>query len=253
MTQAQLKNLLEEKYQEYAHPDFFLETDPIQIPHQFKKKEDIEIAGFLTATLAWGTRSQIIKKSLLLMEWLDNSPYAFISQASPKEFEHLKQFIYRTFNGEDCYAFVLGVQNILSQYGSLEPAFNIHTESMAHRLAAFKTAFFSIPHLSRTEKHVANPLKGSSAKRLCMYLRWMVRKDTNSVDFGIWDSISMSDLHLPLDVHSGKVARELGVLKRKQDDWKAVVEVTTALQKFDPKDPCKYDYALFGISAFDKF
>ncbi|MCD6065376.1 MAG: hypothetical protein K0S33_202 [Bacteroidetes bacterium] len=251
-----IKEFLDEKVLLYNNRNF-IETDPIQIPHLFSKKEDIEIAGFLTATIAWGQRKSIIANSRKLVELMDMDPHSFVLHASKKELLPFKNFVHRTFNGEDCVFFLQSLQHLYKKHGSLEKAFTsglTKKEADSYTtIGRFREEFFSISHPGRTQKHVSNPLSGSSAKRLCMYQRWMVRKDKNGVDFGIWDSMSPAGLYLPLDVHTGNISRKLQLLERKQNDWKAVAEVTEVLRNLDPKDPVKYDFALFGLGAFEKF
>jgi uncharacterized protein (TIGR02757 family) len=250
-----IKGFLEEKYLLYNNKSF-IPTDPIQIPHLFSKKEDIEVAGFFAATIAWGQRKSIIANSKKLMEWMDNSPHEFILGHNTKDLEPFKRFVHRTYNGTDCVFFIRSLQNIYKKHGGLEDAFAKgikKNENIKQAITRFRDLFLKTKHEKRSEKHVSNPDSGSSAKRLCMYLRWMVRKDKCGVDFGIWNKISPSQLCLPLDVHTGNVSRRLGLLKRKQDDWKAVEEITSVLKQFDPKDPVKYDFALFGLGAFEGF
>ena len=249
-----LKEFLDEKVEKYNHPAF-IATDPIQVPGQFNQKEDIEIAAFLTATISWGNRPAIIKNALRLLALMENRPYEFITEGSSLEFERLGSFVHRTFNGQDCVYFARSLKNICQNYGGLQSVFETGFKnggSIKSALHYFHSVFFEIPG-ERTRKHVANVEKGASGKRLNMFLRWMIRNDKNGVDFGLWNGIPVSLLMLPLDVHTGNVARKLGLLKRKQDNWKAVEEVTAELRKFDPEDPVKYDFALFGLGAFEKF
>ncbi|MBA2611444.1 MAG: TIGR02757 family protein [Bacteroidetes bacterium] len=247
-----IKDLLDERYLKYNHRSF-IENDPISIPHQFTKKEDIEIAAFLAATIAWGNRKSIITNANKLMTWMDNSPHAFILDHSKKELKRFEKFVHRTFNGKDCIFFLQSLQNIYKQHKGLEGAFkneiNTADKNLMHNIVSFRNVFLDTNHLSRSEKHISDPAKKSSAKRLCMFLRWMVRDDKKGVDFGIWKSISPKDLCLPLDVHTGNVSRTLGLLKRTQNDWQAVEEITSVLKSFDPKDPVKYDFSLFGIGV----
>jgi uncharacterized protein (TIGR02757 family) len=254
MTQSELKEFLEAKVIQYNTLDF-IDSDPVQIPHLYQKKEDIEIAGFLAATIAWGKREMIIKNSHKMMNFLGNSPYDFIMQHSEEQLESIENFVHRTFNIDDFKYFIKALKHIYTQRGGLEAVFFKHKSenSLQPAIHEFKKIFFEIPHLPRTTKHVSDPLKGSAAKRINMYLRWMVRKDTNGVDFGIWKSISPSLLSCPLDVHSGNVARKLGLLKRKQNDGKALHELDVALRKMDALDPVKYDFALFGLGVFEGF
>ncbi len=255
LRREELKGFLEEKYDLYNRPNF-IGTDPISIPHRFTKKEDIEIAGFLAATIAWGQRTTIINNSTKLMKLMGNSPHDFILSASKKDLVRFESFVHRTFNGIDAVYFMRALQNIYKKHGGLQQAFTSKqpANSCLHAIAHFRELFFSPDAPSRTGKHVSDPTKNSSAKRLCMYLRWMVRNDKRGVDFGLWkDSFNAADLMCPLDVHSGNVARKLGLLKRTQNDWTAVEELTANLRKFDPLDPVKYDFALFGLGAFEKF
>lgn len=246
-----IKDILDTYQQKYNNPDFIY-SDPISIPHQFTKKEDIEISGFLSATLAWGNRKAIIKSARQLISWMDNSPHDFIKNANDKELEPFYNFKYRTFNGTDCVHFLKSLQNIYKNQGGLESAFTKgynSNRSIKDAIYSFRELFFTPVHEKRTEKHVANPYKNSAAKRLNMFLRWMVRHDKNGVDFGIWETIKPSHLMIPLDIHTGTIAREFGILKRKQDDWKAVEELMQILREFDSDDPVKYDYALFGLGV----
>lgn len=251
---AELKAFLDEKTEKYNRPAF-IESDPVQVPRQFSRKENIEIAAFFTATISWGNRPAIIKNALRLMEWMDNSPYNFIMNSPVSGFNVLNPFVHRTFNGGDCIYFARSLKNIYSNHGGLQQVFETGFQqegSVKSALEYFHSVFFEFPG-ERTRKHVANLQRGASAKRLNMFLRWMVRNDHRGVDFGLWEGIPQSALMLPLDVHTGNVARKLGLLNRKQNDWKAVEKVTATLRKFDPADPVKYDFALFGLGIFEKF
>lgn len=251
---AELKEFLDEKYLKYNHPKF-IETDPIQVPAQFERKENIEIAGFLTTTISWGNRQAIIQNATRLMALMGNEPHHFVLHSTQADLKPLKQFVHRTFNGSDCLHFIRSLKNIYARYGGLQQVFEAGFQkenSVKSALAHFHNLFFETPG-ERTRKHVSNVEKGASAKRLNMFLRWMVRNDEKGVDFGIWRGIPASALMLPLDVHTGNTARKLGLLKRKSNDWKAVEEVTQNLRKFDPDDPVKYDFALFGLGVFEKF
>lgn len=254
VSKQDLKDFLDSKVEQYNHPRF-IESDPIQIPHLYSKKQDIEIAGFLTATIAWGNRKSIINNANKMMQLLEHSPYAFITQHQESDLEALLPFVHRTFNGEDFIQFVQSLQHIYKNHDGLEAVFAKHaeTDSIQKAIHQFKHNFFEIAHLPRTQKHVSDPLKNSAAKRINMFLRWMVRQDANGVDFGIWKSLSPAQLSCPLDVHSGNVARKLGLLKRKQNDAKALLELDTALRKMDKSDPVKYDFALFGLGVFEGF
>ena len=254
LTNQQLFDLLEEKAAFYNNPDF-IEKDPISIPHLFTKKEDIEIAGFLAAALAWGQRVTIINKSKELMSRMDNSPYDFILNASENEILSLSTFVHRTFQGEDCMYFFHAIQQIYLRHGGLEATFSAGyqvNQSIKESITGFREVFFSFDHLHRTRKHVPDPQTGSAAKRVNMFLRWMVRDDNKGVDFGIWKNIKASSLLCPLDLHSGNVARKSGLLERRHNDWQAVEELTANLRLFDPVDPVKYDFALFGTGVNKK-
>tara|TARA_R110001583_G_scaffold67308_3_gene192571 strand:+ start:27776 stop:28540 length:765 start_codon:yes stop_codon:yes gene_type:complete len=254
LTKTELKEFLDEKVTQYNNPKF-IENDPIQIPHLFSLKEDIEISGFLTATIAWGNRKSIIKNAMKMMELMGNSPYDFVMSHKTSHLENFDGFVHRTFNSADFKHFIKSLKHIYTNYNGLENVFSLNTTSNTtqHAIHNFKTLFFEIPHLQRTEKHISDPLKGSAAKRLNMYLRWMVRNDNTGVDFGIWNSLSPAQLSCPLDVHSGNVARKLGLLTRKQNDAKALAELDKNLRKMDKNDPVKYDFALFGLEVFEKF
>ena len=254
MTFNELKEFLDAKVEVYNNRNF-IASDPIQIPHQFTIKEDIEIAAFLTATIAWGNRKMIIRNASRMMDLLGNSPYDFIMNHKKQQLDTLENFVHRTFNGIDFAYFIKALQHIYKNHNGLETVFSTHakTDSLQDAIHQFKTVFFELPHPVRTQKHVSDPLKGSAAKRINMFLRWMVRKDAVGVDFGIWKSISPSVLSCPLDVHSGNTARKLGILTRKQNDAKALKELDVNLRKLDANDPVKYDFALFGLGVFEKF
>ncbi len=253
---AELQDFLEEKFFLYNNSKF-IETDPVSIPHLFSKKEDIEIAGFLSATIAWGQRKTILRNARQLMRWMDDDPHQFISNFTEDDLDPFRKFVHRTFHADDCIFFLKSLQNIYKNHTSLSTIFatnNLNDNAdILHSILNARKVFFELQHLKRNEKHFSDPSTGSAAKRLNMFLRWMVRKDKSSVDFGIWKEISPSYLLCPLDVHSGRVARKLGLLKRKQNDWKATVELTNNLKKFDSNDPVKYDFALFGLGVFEKF
>ncbi len=262
LSDSEIFEFLQSKYHEFNQVSF-VENDPISIPHQFSRKEDIEIAAFLTATIAWGQRKTIISNGKRLMLLMDNSPHQFIMDAN---FDHendddddddLKKFVHRTFNGVDCIYFLKSLQNIYRNHSGLQGVFESgikeYKGNMQLVISGFKKTFFELPHPARTLKHVSDPVTNSAAKRINMFLRWMVRKDKSNVDFGIWNSENMKHLRMPLDVHTGNVSRKLGLLSRKQNDWKAVEELTNNLKKFDANDPVKYDFALFGLGVMEKF
>jgi uncharacterized protein (TIGR02757 family) len=250
----QIKRLLDEKAAFY-NSVHFIATDPIAIPHLFSKKEDIEIAGFLAATIAWGQRPTIISNAKKLVGWMDFSPYDFIINFAENDLKPFRTFVHRTFNGEDCEYFLWALKSIYQNWADMEGAFtggfSTDEKNTKPAIINFRDRFFSWHFPARTQKHVADPARNASAKRLNMFLRWMVRKDNNGVDFGIWKSIRPSQLVCPLDTHSGRVARKLGLLHRKANDWQAAVELTDQLALFDPDDPVKYDYALFGAGIFE--
>ena len=250
-----IQSFLDQKYLSFNHPAF-IETDPIQVPALFTTKENIEIAGFLAATIAWGQRPTIIRNALKLIAHMNNDPIGFLLNTPEDEWAVFQDFKHRTFNGSDCIYFMKSLKNIYQNHGGLELVFtdgfrngNTIFSAMIH----FRKVFFELEHERRTEKHVSNVESGAAAKRLNMFLRWMVRSDQAGVDFGLWKQIPTSALMLPLDVHTGNVARKLGLLIRTQNDWRAVEEITAKLRKFDPEDPIKYDFALFGLGVFEKF
>lgn len=254
MNQTELKSFLDEKVELYNRPDF-IESDPIQIPHLFTQKEDIEIAGFLAATIAWGNRKMIINNAKKMMDLMGNAPYDFVMSHNEDDLERFSTFVHRTFNSEDFVGFIKSLQHIYQNHNGLEAVFakNQEANSMQKSISEFKKIFFEINHLPRTEKHISDPMNGSAAKRINMYLRWMARRDNKCVDLGIWKSISPAALSCPLDVHSGNVARKLELLMRKQNDAKALLELDTNLRLLDPNDPVKYDFALFGLGVFEGF
>ena len=252
----ELKSLLDAKYKLYNQKSF-IESDPISIPHRFSKKQDIEISGFWTAILSWGQRVTIINKANQLMELMSESPHDFILNHTEKDRAAFLDFKHRTFNSIDTLYFLEWLQQYYRKNKSLESAFMIGQDlkafNMQEALANFHKEFFSLPdYPARTKKHISNPGKNSSAKRINMFLRWMVRKDKKGVDFGIWNQIPLFALHIPLDVHVHRIALQLKLTSRKQSDWKTVVEITNNLKKLDPKDPGKYDYALFGLGVLGK-
>ncbi|MEE4197512.1 MAG: TIGR02757 family protein [Bacteroidales bacterium] len=255
MDEHTLKDFLDEKYEHYNQPQF-IDTDPVQIPHLFAEDQDREIAGFLAATIAWGQRTTILKNMVRLLNLMDNAPYDFILNHQPPDLDRFRHFKHRTFNGEDCTFFIRSIRNICINHGGLGVLFQdlyLRHQNIFDVLVDFRKVFFELSFPERTKKHVANVLRGASAKRLNMYLRWFVRKDHRGVDFGLWNRIPARSLFIPLDVHTGNVARKLGLLQRKQNDWKAVDELTGRLRTFDPEDPVKYDFALFGLGVYENF
>ena len=261
--QEGLKEFLDKKVEEYNQP-WFIETDPISIPHLFIKKQDIEIAAFFAAIFAWGGRTTIIQKSRSLMELMDMSPHAFITTHQEEDLRRLLDFKHRTFNTTDLLYFVSFLKHHYNCYDSLEDAFTGREQSAASPasdegkmtllLNRFYQNFFSLEDAPRrTQKHIASPQKNSTCKRLNMFMRWMVRKDVHGVDFGIWDKILPSDLICPVDLHVARVARRFNLLTRKQLDWQAALELTAFLRTLDAEDPVKYDFALFGLGVMEKF
>ena len=254
MTAKELKEFLDEKVYQYNTLEF-IDTDPVQIPHLFHLKEDQEIAGFLASTIAWGNRKMIINNAHKMMNLMGNSPFDFVMNHSNHDLDKFDGFVHRTFNAEDFKYFVISLKNIYQNHDGLEGVFTKYQseDSMQEAISKLKTIFFEIDPLERTKKHVSDPLNNSAAKRINMFLRWMVRNDANGVDLGLWKSISTSKLSCPLDVHSGNVARKLGLLKRKQNDAKALKELDIQLRILDANDPVKYDFALFGLGVFEGF
>lgn len=255
MNREELYEFLEEKYIHFNAPKF-VESDPISIPHQFSTKEDIEIAAFLASVIAWGQRPAIIKSANIMMDLMDRAPHDFILNHTESDLSRIDNFVYRTFNSIDLKYFLTALQNIYLNHNGLEQLFTDGLNkrgSMKGAIAEARATFFELPHQSRTTKHFANTDKNSAAKRMNMYLRWMVRNDKLGVDFGLWSKIPTSKLMMPIDVHSGNVGRKLGLLTRKQSDWRAVEELTASLREFDSNDPVKYDFSLFGLGVFEKF
>lgn len=244
-----LKDFLDEKVLQYNQPAF-IENDPISIPHLFTKKQDIEIAGLFAATLAWGQRKTIIRKCRELMALMDNDPHNFILNHSDEDLKSMLEFKHRTFQATDTLYFIEFLRSFYQKHDSLEYAFGVSPEeqTVENGLIGFHNIFFGLPDFpNRTKKHVATPARKSTCKRLLMYLRWMVRQDTKGVDFGIWKTIKPAQLVCPCDLHVDRVGRELKLIKRLQTDWQTALELTEQLRKFDPKDPVKYDFALFGL------
>ena len=254
---SQIKDFLDEKVIQYNQPGF-ITLDPISIPHRFSKKQDIEISGFFAAILAWGQRKTIINKCLELFSLMDNAPHDFLLHHQEEDLKSLLNFKHRTFNEVDTLYFIHFLSWYYRQFDSLEDAFLIGQtgmrDSMESILTRFHEYFFSLPDApSRTKKHIATPARKAACKRINMYLRWMVRDDAKGVDFGLWKKIHPSQLICPCDLHVDRVARKLGLITRKQTDWQAALELTDRLREFDPEDPVKYDFALFGLGVEEKF
>ncbi len=253
METSQLRQFLDEKYRKYNQA-WFIESDPIQIPHSFDKKEDIEISAFLSATIAWGNRKMIIRNAKEMMRPMDFAPYDFVQNHQEADLAVFDDFKHRTFNAVDLRFFIQSLNNCYANHGGLEQIFTRgyrKNQYIKEALSEFRSTFFVIPFPERTTKHISNVNKNSAAKRLNMFLMWMVRQDKQGLHFGLWKDILPKDLMLPLDVHTSCIGRELSLLKRKQNDWKAVEEITANLRFFDAKDPVKYDFALFGYGIFE--
>ena len=254
MTSAELKDFLDEKADFYNTPDF-IENDPVQIPHRFSLRQDVEIAGFLAATISWGNRKAIIKDAEKMLDFMEGSPHDFVLNFSENDLKSLeKRSIHRTFSGEDFAEFLRNLQRIYQNNDSLENLFLVKDDeqNFYHALQRFRTEFLG-QNIHRSHKHVSSTYKNSSAKRLMMFLRWMVRHDRKGVDFGIWQNINPKFLSIPLDVHTGNIARRLDIIQRKQNDWKTVEEMDSVLRKFNPEDPALYDFALFGLGVSKDF
>jgi len=252
---GEMHEFLEENYLKFNNPGF-ISKDPVSIPHRFTDKRDIEIAGFLTATISWGRRDLILASASRLIKLMGDSPYDFLMEADPEDIEHFNDFYYRTFQGVDCIYFIKSLKKLYTEYDSMECLVSEcikEGKGIKEGMLNLRSHFFKMPHQRRTEKHFANPATGAAGKRLNMFFRWMVRKDNRGVDFGLWDKIPASALLIPLDFHSGNIARKLGLLTRKANDWRAVEELTANLRLFDLSDPVKYDYALFGLGVNNMF
>ena len=254
MTLLELKEFLDEKADFYEQKEF-IQNDPIIIPHEYEDKFDIEISGFIISIISWGNRKSIINSGYKIMDILESSPYDFIMNHSQKDLKRIKGSIHRTFNSDDLVFFIKSLKNIYTNYNGLEGIIsNVKNgNNLQERISNFKKIFFELNHLERTKKHLPDPLKGSAAKRFNMFLRWMVRSNKKGVDFGLWKSILPSELSCPLDVHTGNIARKLGLLKRTQNDSLALNELDKKLREMDKNDPVKYDFALFGLGVNEKF
>jgi uncharacterized protein (TIGR02757 family) len=253
MNKISLKAFLDEKVDAYNQP-FFIKDDPISVPHLFSLKQDIEISGFFAALFAWGNRTTIIRKTTELVKLMDMAPYDFCRDPGIAGLKALTAFKHRTFTATDILYFVDFFKHHYQKNTSLETAFTRHGDTVEEMLNGFHRYFFSIEHApNRTKKHIATPGRNSSCKRLNMFLRWMVRNDGKGVDFGIWKKISPADLICPIDLHVARVAKRLGLLNRKQADWKSAIGLTGHLREFDKDDPVKYDFALFGLGVMEKW
>jgi uncharacterized protein (TIGR02757 family) len=254
LNKEEMFDFLESYYQKY-NQKWFIDSDPIQIPHQFTKKEDIEIAAFLSASIAWGKRDLIIKSAKEIIRRMDFSPVDFILNHQDKDLANFDSFKHRTFQPVDIQFFISSLKNMYQNHKGLENIFTseyLKNDSIKEAISYFRKIFFEIDYPERTSKHISNVDKNSAAKRINMFLMWMVRNDNKGVHFGLWKDIHTKDLLLPLDTHTSRFGRELGLFQRKQNDWPAVEEITNNLRKFDPQDPVKYDFAIFGFSIFEK-
>jgi uncharacterized protein (TIGR02757 family) len=247
-----LKQFLDERFLIYNRPSFVID-DPISVPHSFQKKEDREIAGLIAAIFAWGQRKTAISKANHLLGLMNNRPLDFLLSATEMDYKPMISFVHRTFNGDDCLGLMYGLAHIYKHLGGLEEVFTrgFAKGGASAGIQSVRSAIAVAPLMPRTFKHFPDPEQGSAAKRMNMFLRWMVRNDGMGVDFGLWKKINSCDLICPLDLHVGKAARELTLLKRKQNDWKAALELTDNLKQFDSDDPVKYDFALFGYSMYE--
>ncbi|HUC81593.1 MAG TPA: TIGR02757 family protein [Flavisolibacter sp.] len=257
LDEQKLKDFLDKKVAEYNQPSF-IPHDPISIPHRFTKKQDIEIAAFFASIFAWGARTIIINKTTELMTLMDNAPHDFCLQLNADGLKRLLQFKHRTFNTTDLLYFVDFLHHHYNRNESLETAFTKNMKAddinIEAALTGFHNYFFSLEDApARTKKHIATPARGSTCKRLCMFLRWMVRSDNHGVDFGLWKNISPSQLVCPIDLHVARVARQFNLIRRKQTDWLTAIELTEHLKRFDAADPAKYDFALFSLGVIEKF
>lgn len=251
MNPEELADFLNTKAAQYESRSF-IDEDPILIPHQFNHRADIEIIGLITAIFAWGNRKSILKSGFRLIEILDAQPAQFVKEHQESDLQALPPFVHRTFMREDLIFFLRALQRIYQEKSSLEDSFH-HPNGLKEGIEHWRQAMLRTDHAPRSEKHLASPFRNSAAKRLNMFLRWMVRSSEKGVDFGLWTKISPAELYCPLDVHSGRVARKLGLLKRPAQDWKAVEELQQNLIALEPNDPVKYDFALFGLGVYEKF
>lgn len=255
LSRDELRDLLDELHDKYNTPDF-IEADPISVPHSFSDPVDREVAGFLAATIAWGNRRAIVQSAHRMIRYMDNAPADFVRNASDGDMAYLASFVHRTFNGVDFQDFVRGLRHIIEGWGSVGGYFEQRyeaTEDVRIVISDFRKEFFSVEHDRHAEKHLSSIDKGAACKRIAMYMRWFVRRDNRGVDFGQWSRIPMSALYLPLDLHTGRMGRAMGLLTRKQDDWKAVEEITASLRDFSADDPTRYDYSLFGAGITKLF
>ena len=244
-----MRDLLERLHDRYNN-ESFIEADPISVPHSFTSTVDREVAGFLAATIAWGNRRAIVQSAHRMMRYMDNAPDDFVRNATQSDMEYLRTYVHRTFNGVDFQDFVRGLRHIITKWGSVGNYFESRYEEhgdLRPVFSDFRRDFFAVEHDVHCEKHLSSIDKGAACKRLCMYLRWFVRHDDRGVDFGLWRRIPMSALYMPLDIHTGRMGRNLGLLGRKQSDWKAVEELTASLRELHVDDPVRYDYSLFGL------
>lgn len=254
MTEIEIFKFLDEKAEEFNHINF-IEFDPISVPHRFSLKQDIEISAFFSATIAWGNRKSIINSALKMIDFMGNSPYDFVMNSTDKDFKKIEnKAVHRTFSGEDFKQFILNLKSVYIETESLENLFLLkeNEENFYHSIERFRSKFLG-ETFHRSLKHVSSPYKNSASKRLMMFLRWMVRDDKKGVDFGIWKNLEQKYLSIPLDVHTANISRKLGILNRKQNDWKAVEELDQIIRKYNKEDPAIYDFALFGLGVSKEF
>jgi uncharacterized protein (TIGR02757 family) len=248
-----LKPYLDEICREVETIDF-ISNDPVLFMHSFEEKKDREIAGFLAALFAWGQRKVVLKKTEELMKRIDYQPFAFVHAYQPVDSKYFKGFRHRTFNQEDLHGLFSALQIVYNEWSDFESFWRSCQSDSArtgrHIFTTFRSRFYSLtPELrARTRRHLPDPSRNSSCKRISMFYRWCNRTGS-PVDPGIWNLDPNSNLVIPMDVHVARQSRRIGLLTRKSTDWKAVCELTDRLKKLDPVDPSRYDFALFGLGA----
>ncbi len=239
----------------------FIKNDPVQFVHRFKDKEDIEIAGFFSAHLAFGKVGIIIRnleKLFGIMEW---HPAIFIKKFSYKEERYFSPFVHRFIKGKDIIKFIYALKEIYLRKGGLEgffmSGFLSSESSVLNAIQLFSNNFYSLSAINKINKNeyagiyflIPPPGSQSAYKRLNLFLRWMVRSE-NGLDTGLWRGIKPSQLIIPLDTHIARLSKNLGLTTRRTKDMKMAIEITENLKKLDPEDPLKYDFVLchLGIS-----
>ncbi len=253
MTNEALRLWAEEQRRRFHLPSF-VERDPIQVPRSFQRLQDVEIAAFFTSLMAWGRRDLIIRSAKRLMERMDNAPFDFVRGYGAADWRQIEGFVHRTLQASDVLYMLRWLRLYYEQQESLQTAFSRHLSTsdtdITQALVGFRKEFFSLPEApKRTEKHLSSPEKGGSAcKRLCMFLRWLVRVDTaeEGVDLGLWREISPRQLIMPLDVHVLRVANRLGLCGNLKPNWQSAQTLTARLREWSAADPLKYDFAFFG-------